>query len=299
MSIRPQAPRPEPPPLPTVFFAQDHPPWFVAERVRSNQWERVTRGAYLGRDATASQQALARIVAVQRRTAGVHWFSHESAALLWGLPLREPPETSHLYQLTRPSSKADASVFRHVKRVEPEDQAIVNDISVTGLCLTAADCLRTFPPLGALVIADGALRAGADPSRIQTLLATGRGRVRARAVTCLADAGAESSARFHLLAAGLPVPQTQVQVDTDHGVYWADLGYPQWRVLIEYDGQEKYSNPRAFLREKERHEAIEAQGWRIIRLTRKDLRDPARLVRRVTQVLPPGLPLFPRPYLTH
>jgi len=287
--------------LPAVFFAHDHPQWVVAERVRDNQWVRLCRGVYTARDLAPREHVLGRIVGVAGRTRTVHWFSHQSAAVLWGLPLLSLPEQTHLRQTVRPSTKRDMSVVRHFGVVGPCDQATVNGLAVTGLALTAADCLRSLAPLDALVVADGALRAGADPARIDALIGTARGSVCARAIAGLADPGPESvpetSTRFALLAAGLPVPQTQVQVDTAHGVYWGDLGYPQWKVLIEYDGKEKYHSTDAFFRERERDEAIVAQGWRLVRLTHKDLRDPARLVRRVVEALPPGVGLTPRPYL--
>ncbi|MCL2467771.1 MAG: hypothetical protein FWF02_14070 [Micrococcales bacterium] len=301
MPIRPRAARPEPPSLPAVFFAQHHPRWVAARRVRDGTWVRLGRGVYGPSDLGPEQQALAHLVAVHHRTAGLHWFSHQSAALLFGLPLREVAAHVHLRQPGRPSTNRDMSVVRHFSPVDPAEQATVSGLPVTSMALTTADCLRALPPLDALIVADGALRAGADPVRIDSFLAAGRGSVPGRAVASLADPGAESvaetTARFHLLAAGLPVPQTQVLVHTNHGVYWGDLGYTQWKVLIEYDGQDKYTDTNAFLRERERQDAIEAQGWRIVRLTYKDLRHPARLVRRVSDALPPGIALSPRPHL--
>ncbi|MCL2849912.1 MAG: endonuclease domain-containing protein [Micrococcales bacterium] len=308
MPIRPGASRPEPPSLPDVFFADVHPPWVCAERVRRTQWVRLSRGAYLPVDVVDPvQQALARVVAVDHRAVGPHWFSHTSAALVWGLPLRHLPQVSHLRQRTRPSANRDVSVVRHAGPVDTVDQAVVSGLPVTGLSLTAADCLRTLAPLEALVVADGALRAGADRARIDALLAgrRGSGAVRcavARAVAAVADPGAESIpetiTRFCLLAAGLPTPQTQVRVATGQGTFWADLGYPQWKLLIEYDGRSKYDNPDGFLRERDRQRAVEAEGWRVVRLTREDLRDRARLVRRVRAELPGGLRVTARPHLT-
>src|SRR5665647_3975642 len=52
-----------------------------------------------------------------------------------------------------------------------------------------------------------------------------------------AESPGESSARSVLLRAGLPVPQTQVRVDTPLGTFWSDLGWPEWRLLAEYDGR--------------------------------------------------------------
>lgn len=75
------------------------------------------------------------------------------------------------------------------------------------------------------------------------------------------------------------------------GDCWADLGWPEWRVLVEYDGTAKYTArgtaSDAVLAEKRRQEAIEEAGWRVIRLTSEDLRAPTGLHRRLARVLPP------------
>lgn len=159
-------------------------------------------------------------------------------------------------------------------------------------------------PLPALIVADAALRAGAAPDDLTRLITgtpTGAGLARAREIIALGDAGAESAqesaVRFHLLRAGLPQPQTQVPVDTHLGRFWADLGWPEWRILIEYDGRPKYTDPEAVIREKRRHDALLEAGWRVLRFTREDLRMPEILVARVRRLLPVDAPLTRRPHL--
>jgi len=73
-------------------------------------------------------------------------------------------------------------------------------------------------------------------------------------------------------------------VQTWRGTYWVDLGYPQLRVAIEYDGRTKYVGD-AWFKEKRRHDAITEAGWRVIRVTAEDLRDPPRLVARIRHAL--------------
>jgi very-short-patch-repair endonuclease len=168
---------------------------------------------------------------------------------------------------------------------------VVNDLPVTSLALTVVDCARSLPVLDALVVADGALRAGADAAEIGALLDQVPGQagvVTARWVLDAADPGAESApetaTRYILVAGGLPAPQTQVPVQTWQKTYWADLGYPQLRIAIEYDGRAKYVGD-AWFAEKRRLDAIVEAGWQVIRVTAEDLRDPSRLVARVRHVL--------------
>ncbi|MCG2798875.1 MAG: endonuclease domain-containing protein [Cellulomonas sp.] len=247
------------------------------------------------------ERALARIVAVHQRLTGPHWFSHQSAALIWGLPVWRVPESTHLRQPGRPGSTRDRTVARHTGDLDGQHLAEVGALPVTDLALTAVDCARSSGPLEALVVADAALRAGARREDMVALLVPLAGRtgvVRARAVVAYADGGAESApetaTRFALLLAGLPVPATQVPVTTRLGVFWADLGLPRWRLLIEYDGRVKYLEPDSLVREKRRHDAIVEAGWTVLRLTKEDLRDPTEIARRVRRLLPADLPLTPR-----
>ncbi|MCL2092394.1 MAG: hypothetical protein FWH11_14535 [Micrococcales bacterium] len=298
MTIRPGSQPPAPPHLPEVLFARDHTSALVAARVRAGTWEPLVRGSYIAAGTVdgPKERALAEIVAVHQRLRLPHWFSHESAALLWGLPLWRDATAVHLRQASRSAQRQAQPVRRHISAVPDQHQAEVGGLPVTSLALTAVDCARALPPLDALVIADAALRAGADRTQIADLLDGLRGRNGTRtaaAVLAAADPGAESApetaVRYHLLVAGLPVPQTQVEVPTWRGTYWADLGYPQWQLLIEYDGRTKYDGDEWF-REKRRQDAIMETGDQVVRVTAEDLRSPARIVTRVRRFLPQYVP---------
>jgi len=133
--------------------------------------------------------------------------SHAPAALLWGLPLLRTPERTHVIVRTRPAGRT-SDVVRHRTDLPETHRTTHRGFAPTTLERTVVDCATTL---------------------------------RARAVLALADDGAEppgeSSARFVLLRAGLPEPETQVPVLTHLGTFWADLGWPAWRLLAEYDGR--------------------------------------------------------------
>ena len=300
--MRPGRTPPAPRPLPEVFLARQHPRADVQSGVRREALRPLTWGGYrpAGTDWSAQDEALARIVAVHDRMRAAHWFSHESAALVWGLPVLQVPRFTHLRQASRPSGHRDRAVARHAGTVPEQNQAVVDGIPFTDLTWTMVDCARSSSGCAALVVADAALAAGADRAAARELVAAlGRrsGTARARQVLAVADAGAESPGetltRAALLAAGLPPPTTQVPVDTRHGRYWADLGYPQWRVVLEYDGRVKYDDRDTLVREKRRHDAMVEAAWRVLRVTGEDLRNHDRLLSRLLPLLPP-LPLTPR-----
>lgn len=283
--------------VPSVRLARNNDPSTVRRRHRSGDWERISRGTYLARAADEvepTDAAVGRIVGLHQRLRAPHWFSHESAALLWGLPLWITPRTTHVIQQYRVSAHGDPTVTHHLMACPPAELTVRHGLPVTTLERTVVDCAASLSPLDGLVVADAALRAGADRTQLAELLAArrgGRGIVRARAVIDLADDGAESpgesAARFVVLRDGFPLPTTQVPVPTRLGTFWADLGWPEWRLVLEYDGRSKYAKDPAetFMREKRRHDAMVEAGWRALRVTKEDLRGTA-LKRRLLPLVP-------------
>lgn len=311
MPRRPGSPRTfRAPTLPTVHLARDHPAPDVRARVRAGTWRRVHRGAYVdvtpdsdGFD-SATRLALGRAVAITLRSTADVTFSHTTAALLWGLPTVVDDDWAHVTQISKPTTQ-DHGVRRHVNALSPADRTTRLGLPVTTLERTLVDCAMTLGPRAGLVVADAALRAGASIEVCERLLAerTGhRGIVGGRAVVEFADSGAESPGesltRSVLLRAGLPRPRTQIPVPTPNGLFWADLGWEEWGLLVEYDGRMKYTanGPAAetVLAERRRQDAIEEAGYRVLRVTKEDLRVDDRLLERVQRFLPPGVELRPR-----
>ena len=286
----------------------------VAAHVRTGRWTWVRRGAYVetvaaGTDPhTASRQAgLAHVAAVTEQLRAGQVVSHASAALLWGLPVLRRPAAVHVVQSTNPNSALPRDVVRHVTALTPDDVVVRGGRQVTTLERTAADCAMTLGPAGGLVVLDAALHQGADREKVAELVTRrvgARGVRVARALLAVADDGAESPgetlARLAVLRLGVAPPVTQVAVETDLGTFWADLGWPQWRVVGEYDGVAKYTArgnaADAVLREKRRQEAIEETGTAVLRLVAEDCRTPEPLLRRLRRLLPAaafGMPVDP------
>src|SRR5665648_739456 len=223
---------------------------------------------------------------------------HAPAALVWGLPLLATPDRTHVIGVSNPARNG-TDIVRHVHELPAHHQTVHLGHPVTTLERTVVDCAMTMGPRASLVLADAALRVGVDRGDCARVLAGMQGRrgtPAARAILDLADDGAESpgesSARFVLLRAGLPVPQTQVRVHTHLGTFWSDLGWPEWRLLAEYDGRAKYeangSASEAVIQEKRRQSAVEEADWRMLRITKEDVAQPATLVRRVKCAAPDG-----------
>ncbi|MCL2467233.1 MAG: hypothetical protein FWF02_11665 [Micrococcales bacterium] len=302
MGIREGAPVPTPARVPELVLAREQDEAVLAERVRAKQLVRVGRGAYLPQgEWTKREVSLARIAAMHAHLGAEHWFSHESAAMLWGLPVWKEPQCVHVRTTTAGSKTAGLS--RHRGELPPGTTTHLHDLPVTTLPLTVVDCARTLPALPGLVVADAALSTRMSRDDAAQLLTTCRGKGVRRAATVLryADGGAESpwetATRLVLLRAGLPAPVTQFRLSTRIGPVHADLAIVDWHLLIEFDGRLKYTGPQVVYDEKLRNDAITEQGGHLLHITASDHTDTEDLVDRVLAYAPPGFRLTPRPHL--
>lgn len=98
-----------------------------------------------------------------------------------------------------------------------------------------------------------------------------RGLVQLRRALWLMDGGAESPqetrTRLLLVRSGLRRPQTQIVVRHRFGHYRIDMGWPQHKVGVEYDGEQHWTDPARRAADIDRQAELAAQGWVIIRVS--------------------------------
>lgn len=100
------------------------------------------------------------------------------------------------------------------------------------------------------------------------------------------DSPQESILRVALVDAGTPEPRVQVAVRTAAGVRHADLGWPEHRLLLEYQGDEHRASRRRWLDDLTRVQLLEDAGYRVILVGAADLDDDARaLAARIRRAL--------------
>lgn len=243
---------------------------------------------------------LCRAAAVHARRSAPHWFSHGTAAVLWGCTLVTVPRlvdvTAPVRRRAERTVRADG-VRDHFSPVAEGDVSDRLALPTTSLERTVVDCAATLPGSAGLAVADSGLRAGADPSEVARILSRRAGCPgirRARRVLGMADARAESVGesrlRWLLAESGLRCPDLQVPVRTAAGWRWVDLGWPEERVAVEFDGRVKYGTDGqaaadALFEEKRRQHAIEDEGWTVVRVTWADLGRPDEVVSRVRRAL--------------
>jgi very-short-patch-repair endonuclease len=64
------------------------------------------------------------------------------------------------------------------------------------------------------------------------------------------------------------------------------MGWPQWRVGVEYDGERHWTNPTDYANDIERLEFLASQGWTIVRVSGRQMRyDHPGIQRRVRAAL--------------
>jgi hypothetical protein len=225
-----------------------------------------------------------------------------SAAALHGsrwIEPRLPAELSHA------SQHKTAGIVLHCNTLGADEIATIGDIPVTSPARTAFDLGRRRGLVVAVIRLDALMRAtrvtAADVAALAANHRGARGVVQLRKAVELADAGAESPqetrTRLVLTEAGLPPEGTQIDVFDRDGYHVGriDMGWRTWKVGVEYDGQQHWTDPVQRARDIDRLAGLEAQGWRIIRVSAEMLRtNPTTIVVRVWQALQAaGAPLPP------
>lgn len=97
----------------------------------------------------------------------------------------------------------------------------------------------------------------------------------------------ETDLRLVLVLAGLPEPETNVDLHDALGTHLGcgDLVWRRWRIVAEYDGW--YHERTASQRREDtlRREELEAHGWLVLVFVSGDLDRPAHLIGRAWRAL--------------
>jgi len=250
----------------------------IPERAMRTLYEAVYPGVYTpwGVELTARQRAEAAWLWSRRR--GV--VAGNSAAALLGAKWVSRDLDAELVHDNR---KPPPRLVVHTDALKPDEVVTVHGIAVTGPARTAFDIgRRTRSRLHSLQRLDALANATAvSIEEVEAVIAAHRGvrgLNRLRKVLPLIDGGAESPqetrTRLVLLDAGLPRPETQIMVYDNYGEFVArvDMGYRDFRVGIEYDGPQHWTDPAQRQRDIDRHWALVALGWVIIRVSSDLLR---------------------------
>ncbi|MFC4224207.1 endonuclease domain-containing protein [Lysinibacter cavernae] len=216
-------------------------------------------------------------------------FSHQTAAILWGIPLpvgyRAQEHPLHVRSVATGRERRGAGVIGHR----------TGDASVF---LVTLDRFRTIDPISVWLTLSGSLPlydlvAAADyliqcpefvdardprpycsieqlTERVRGF--RGHGKRRATEALALARVGSdspmESLLRLRITEFGLPEPELNQVVFTaaGHRIGRVDLIYRRWRVIVEYDGDQHRTDKAQYEKDIYRAEALAEASWNLLRV---------------------------------
>ena len=238
----------------------------VAHRVKTGWLRPLHRGVYL---VGPLESAHSRLMAAALAAGPGALISHYPAAVLWGL--RAPREGP--VDVTIPDRRARnrPGIRVHTARLHPHDATRRLGIPVTSAARTLLDLAASEPT----ALLERAVNEAEVQRRVSlhSLIEQFSRYPRHRGTAALKDAMrlepklTRSRAERLMLAlireAGLPIPDTNVIV-AGHEI---DMLWRDQRLMVEIDSWEFHSVRRSFEHDRERDQALVAAGWRVVRVT--------------------------------
>lgn len=239
---------------------------------------------YIDRDAelTAAAKARAAWLATGATLAGL------SAAAVYGTKWLDAAAPTEIVRPDRHGAKGlNKGIVVHSFRLADDEVWTVRGVRATSPVRTAFDIGRGLPADKALPVLDALLNAtGIKPADVIAFADRhpgARGIRRLRAALESADGGAESPqetrVRLLLMGAGLPKPETQIELRELR--IRIDMGWREWKVAVEYDGIQHWEDRYQRSWDIERIALLEAAGWSVIRVSAEMLSRPDVVVQRV------------------
>ena len=252
----------------------------------------------------AKVHELALIRALGSRLLETQFFSHRSAAMLWGAPVPHlsAPEL-HVGVVSSNTPPRVKGVIGHrflAERAQLREAA--------GLSLLSPAC--TLATMGALPVADlvvlgdhlarryrpgiGRKNVGKPPlatiAELEAVVNLGRWqgveRLRKALKFIREDSWSpqETLTRLTMLQGGLPEPQLNIDLFDRNGHFLAcvDMAYPEYKVVVEYHGEQ---HELRYADDIERVERLRAAGWIVVQVTKELARRPRALMARIAKEL--------------
>lgn len=268
------------------------------ERTRAGDLDRPFRGIRAPWNPERSFVELCEAYAVAM--SDDHFFSHATAGRLLGLPLPLEVQRSPVLHVTAvlPSRAPRASgVVGHHAKPEGVHTTTVKGLRVASAAQTWCD-LATVLSVRELIVVGDALVRRKQPlesmDRLRRTVNGGGGRRGARKLRVAfesvrpgVDSPQETEIRLIIVEAGLPEPIVNAPIRNSHGAFIAlgDLAYPEYRVLIEYDGAHHFAGDEQMYKDIDRLDNVMEEKWRVVRLNKTHLRRRATIVAKVRTAL--------------
>jgi very-short-patch-repair endonuclease len=183
-------------------------------------------------------------------------------------------------ELARVRHPSPPGILIHTGGIAEDELDIVGDMTCTNVARTCYDIGRRRPLDTAIIRIDALLNVTnvgvARVAGIAERYPGARGIRRLRSALDLVDAGAESPQetrlRLLLVRGGVPRPVTQIPVEWGGVRRRIDMGWPEWKVGVEYDGEQHWTKPEDHENDIIRLEFLAGRGWTIVRVSARQLR---------------------------
>lgn len=228
----------------------------------------------------------------ERMTPG-QFISHLTAARLWGAPLPDaflPDELLHISCFAPQQPPRMRGVVGHRLAVGAATPTLRFGLPVADPASTWVQLSTVLPSaelvaVGDFLVLDPVLLDPSDPRPFTSIAELGerlagyRGRGKRAAVGALgrvrvgAESRPETLLRLVLVDAGLPEPLLNETLRDAAGRFLGrcDLVYPEWRVVVEYDGDQHRSSTTQYDRDLSRLDALRRAGWVVIQVRSRGL----------------------------
>ncbi|WP_371454792.1 hypothetical protein [Mycobacterium sp. GA-1841] len=190
-------------------------------------------------------------------------------------------------ELIHSSRHKTGGIVMHSDTLADGEVGRVRGIQTTTPARTAFDLGRR-PGLSVAVERVDALLQACDLKlvEVQALIENHRGvrgLVQLRKVLDLADYGAESpqETRLRLVYTKAGMRPTKTQINVFDGYTWVgriDMGWPEWKVGVQYDGIQHWTDPRQRTKDIDQDAQYRELGWRIVRVGADLLRHRQRII---------------------
>jgi hypothetical protein len=252
-----------------------------------NRWYRaVHHGVYAPKNVDLSLRERAIAAWLASRRTGV--IAGVAASALHGAPYVDP---THPIELAGVRIRAQKGLAPRAEQLADDEVTRIAGLPVTTRVRTAFDLGRHLGRVDALARLDALMwnqRYSIDDVRALAYAhPRAHGVKQLRELLPLVDGGAssprESRIRLLLIDAGFPQPETQIPVPTGSYVVWLDMGWRDYQVAVEYDGDHHRKNRRQYVKDIGRLRMLEALGWIVIRVIAEDT--PQDVIARVDAAL--------------
>jgi very-short-patch-repair endonuclease len=258
----------------------------VAHRVQVRWMQRLHRTVYLLGSAPPTSVARARAALMAVGLGAV--LSHRSAAEQYGL-LPEAGEDVDVTVVGRNPGVHPGVRLHRPRSLSGVDVVSVNRMPTTSIARTICDLAATERQEEVMCAFQEALyRRVIAPRALEAVLEREPRRKGAAVIHGLIDdprlTRSERERRLLKLIdqAQLPRPLTNVRV---HG-HLVDVFWPAERLIVEFDGWGAHGHRRAFETDRKRDQVLVAAGYRVIRVTdRQLLGEPIAVIARIAQAL--------------